>query len=286
MKAFLPQVIIDGLIDAVRDTARREIMPRFRNLRPGAIDTKSAPDDLVTEADRAAERAITDAVRVLLPAALVVGEEAAFETPGLLDELATAEMAVIVDPVDGTWNFANGLAVFGVILAVTIRGETVFGLLYDPVMDDWIVAERGRGAWYCRPGKAPVRCPGPSRKPLGESHGVVPLFLFPKEQQAGIAACFQKINRVSALRCSCHEYRMMALGSVDFILSPMAKPWDHAAGLLVIEECGGQVISGQRCGYAPGFPQMPLIACGHGAEEIQAIFFPWTGSHSGTARGS
>ena len=139
---------MENLIDAVRDTGRREIMPHFRNLEPDAISTKVDAKDLVTDADRAAELAIARAVSKILPHAVVVGEEAVADRPEVQDLIATADTTVIVDPIDGTGNFVSGLAVFGTILAVVEKGETIFGLLYDPVLDDWIFSARGGGAYF------------------------------------------------------------------------------------------------------------------------------------------
>ena len=103
----------EGLIvEAVRRVAVAEILPGFRALAPGDIDTKSGPEDLVTPYDRAAERALATALGAILPGALFVGEESVDADPGLLDRLAAAELAVIVDPIDGTGNYAAGLAVF------------------------------------------------------------------------------------------------------------------------------------------------------------------------------
>ena len=131
-------------------------MPRFRRLVPGAARAKSAPDDLVTEADLAMEAALTEGVRRVLPGTAVVGKEAVAADPGVR-AAAGAELAVIVDPLDGTWNFTHGVAVFGVILAVARWGEPVWGLLYDPLLDDWVVARRG----VLRPASLNVTVPLP-----------------------------------------------------------------------------------------------------------------------------
>ena len=106
----LTESVFDGLIQAVRLAARTEIMPRFRNTTSDEIDTKTGPDDLVTIADRAAERVISEAAARLLPGALIIGEEAVDQDAGIFDALPEANLAVIIDPVDGTWNFANGEA--------------------------------------------------------------------------------------------------------------------------------------------------------------------------------
>ncbi|MDB6453734.1 inositol monophosphatase family protein [Falsirhodobacter sp. 20TX0035] len=254
----MDQTTRDGLIDAVRRAAREEILPRFRNLSPDAIGMKSGPQDLVTVADTAAERSIAAAARALCPGALIVGEEAVEADPALLDRLATADHAVIIDPIDGTGNFVNGMASFGTILAVTEAGQTVFGLLYDPVGDDWIMATKGQGAWYVRPGQPPRRLTGPRAVPLAEARAFVPLFLYPPDRRAAVAGTLPFFARASDLRCSCHEYRQFALGHAEVIVSPMAKPWDHAAGMLVAAECGGTGWSNGRPGYDPARPLPPI----------------------------
>lgn len=249
-----------GLVTAVREAARAEILPRFRNLAPDDIATKSGPDDLVTAADRATERALAAAVAKLMPQALFVGEEACHDDPALLERLATAELAVIVDPVDGTSNFAAGLALFGVILAVVAQGQTVFGLLYDPMMDDWVLARRGGGAWFCQPNAAPRRLIGRPARPSAEAQGFAPLFLYPPERRREIAVAMAGMGRVGSLRCSCHEYRQVALGQADFVVSPRWKPWDHTAGCLAVEEAGGKVLAGGVGGYDPRAPRAPILA--------------------------
>lgn len=228
------------LIQLVRKVAKTEILSRFRKLSAADVTAKSGPEDLVTEADLHAEAAIAAGAHALLPDALIVGEEAVETNPALLTEMAEAPLSVIIDPVDGTWNFAKGLTTFGVILAVAMRGETVFGLLYDPVMDDWVRARRGGGAWY-------ERADDTSRQ-LNFGHaqdggltGFVPLFNFPEPTRLRLAGALPGIRRIWSVRCSCHEYRTMALGGADFCLSSALKPWDHAAGALVIEEAGGAV---------------------------------------------
>src|SRR5271169_1184253 len=127
--------------------ARTEIMPRFRKLAPSQIRRKSSAFDLVTEADEAAEAVIAAALTAAFPGAVLIGEESAHEEPALLDTIADAPLAFIVDPVDGTRNFASNLPLFGVMAAVTVRGEIVAGVIYDPVCRDWAYAVRGGGAW-------------------------------------------------------------------------------------------------------------------------------------------
>ena len=75
-----------------------------------------------------------------------------------------------------------------------------------------------------------------------------------------VAAALPELGRTGSLRCSCHEYRQLALGQADFVVSQSAKPWDHAAGCLVVAEAGGRILSGGVPGYDPRAPRAPVIA--------------------------
>ncbi|MEM6408918.1 MAG: inositol monophosphatase [Pseudomonadota bacterium] len=237
---MLTQEQTDALIEIVRTTAKAEITPHFRALTPQQIDAKSAPDDLVTIADRAAELALSQAIHELMPDARIVGEEAVAADKTVLARVKEPGLVVVIDPIDGTWNYANGIATFGVILAVIEDGKTIFGMLYDPSFDDWIIATRGAGAHYCKPGgsQVPLHLPAPPDA-LSDCLGFMGIYLFPKERQPAIAATLPRFRRTMTLRCSCHEYRMMAQGHAQFGLSGMLNVWDHAAGVLIYEEAGG-----------------------------------------------
>src|SRR5690606_17332907 len=113
------------LAEVLRRAGKEEILPRFRRLASGDIYSKSEPTDLVTEADLAAERLIKSEMENIAPGALFIGEESVAADPHLLLELADAELAVVIDPVDGTFNFASGIPAFGVMASVVYRGETI-----------------------------------------------------------------------------------------------------------------------------------------------------------------
>ncbi|MDU8909936.1 inositol monophosphatase [Aestuariicoccus sp. MJ-SS9] len=230
-----------SILNLIRRAARAEILPRFRALSRAEIDTKSGPQDLVTEADRAAERMIARGLVQMFPNALIVGEEDVAANPEVVDQIAHAEMAFTIDPVDGTWNYAHGLTTFGVILSMTRYGQPVFGLLYDPVMDDAIVADREGPAQMLRPrlpAKTLTTSTGGSAETLS---GYVPLYNAPKKRRPALADTFTRFARVMNLRCACHEFRMVAQGHADFILSTFLTPWDHAAGALIVARAGGHV---------------------------------------------
>ncbi|MGJ5619119.1 inositol monophosphatase family protein [Sulfitobacter sp. MF3-043] len=251
---------IDDLINVVRETGQCEIMPNFRNLAPDSVQIKANIKDLVTDADRAAERAIATATAKILPQAVFVGEETVADRPELLDAMAAANTSVIVDPIDGTANFAAGLAVFGTILAVVENGETTFGLLYDPVLDDWIYAIRGQGAHFMRDGKPPRKvAPRPERS-LDMAKGFLPLDNYAAQDRTRVMRAFEPVCQIEDVRCSCHEYRMLASGQADFLRSAKLNPWDHAAGILILQEAGGwaEVDGGEN--YTPNLHKGSVIA--------------------------
>ncbi|WP_251975920.1 inositol monophosphatase family protein [Salinicola avicenniae] len=248
------------LIEIVRDAAKAEILPRFRNLSDEAIRSKSAPDDLVTDADQGAERMMTAAIQAQWPDATVLGEEAVAAGDADLGAIAGAELAFIIDPVDGTWNFARGLNQFGVILAATSFGETIFGLLYDPLADDWIVARHGEGAWFGRPDGTERRLQVSDTTDFGQMVGSTSIRLFPKPLQYQLAATFPDFQRMMAFGCACHEYRTMAFGFVDFMLTGKLMPWDHAAGLMIHAEAGGYSALLDGTPYAPTIHEGRVLA--------------------------
>ncbi len=121
---------VDWLTALLAEAAATEIMPRWRHLSAADIREKTSATDLVTEADVNAERLITTRLRERFPDALVVGEEAHAADPSVLDGLGEAPLAFVIDPVDGTFNFAAGLPLFGVMMAVVAQWRN--GRRYHP----------------------------------------------------------------------------------------------------------------------------------------------------------
>jgi fructose-1,6-bisphosphatase/inositol monophosphatase family enzyme len=227
------------IINLVRRAARAEIMPRFRTLGVGDIDQKSGPLDVVTAADKEAEKMIVRGLLSMFPNALIVGEESV--TDEKVAQLADAEMGFTIDPVDGTWNFANGLATFGVILSMTRFGVPVFGLIYDPIMDDVLIADETTPAQLMAP-RRPARSVSVSKGgPVEELSGFASVYNIPEQHCTAMAGLMTRFQRMYTLRCAAHEFRMVAMGNVDFMLCANLTPWDHAAGALIVQRAGGHV---------------------------------------------
>ena len=228
------------IINLVRRAARAEIMPRFRRLDAGEIDTKRDETDLVTQADTAAEAMITRGLQMAFPHALVIGEEAVSANPKLLDGVGEAELSFIIDPVDGTWNFAKNMPLFGTIIAVCRFGVPVFGLIYDPIGDDLIMADNTSPAqWLTQTGRVRgISTAAP--KALGDLAGYMHIRLMPPADRALMWTKVGALAYAGSLRCSAHEYRLLATGAVDFVLSGALNSWDHAAGVLICQQAGGK----------------------------------------------
>lgn len=247
----MAEIDITRLADLLRQAAQTEIMPRFRRLGSGDVRIKTEAIDLVTEADEQAERLIKAEAAKLWPDALFVGEESVAADPALLGRLAGAEVAIIVDPVDGTFNFAAGVPAFGVMASVVIRGETVAGIIFDPMGDDWVMAEKGGGAWLRRPNGEAQRLTTTTSVPLEQMTGMASTGFFEPAKRAEIMGNLAKVRFASNYRCAAHEYRTFAGGHVHFLMYNKLMPWDHLAGVLISQEAGAYAARFDGSAYLP-----------------------------------
>jgi fructose-1,6-bisphosphatase/inositol monophosphatase family enzyme len=143
--------LVGTVAEIVREVAGTEVTPRWRRLEPSEIDHKSGTGDpLVTVADRASERALTARLTALLPGSTAVAEEAVSADRSLLDRLRGDAPVWVVDPVDGTANFAAGKPDFAVLVALVRHGETLASWTDAPARGLFATARRGAGARLTR----------------------------------------------------------------------------------------------------------------------------------------
>ena len=242
---------IDWLAELLADAARTEIMPRFRRLGEGDVRQKTSAADLVTEADVNAERLITARLRERYPDAMVVGEEACSDNPALLAGLGDAALAFVIDPVDGTFNFASGLPLFGVMLAVVVNGETVAGIIHDPVGKDWLIGAKGAGSHIRHAHGALEKVHVAAAAPLSQMTGAVSWQFLEEPDRSKLARNQTKALSQFAYRCAAHEYRLLASGHAHFVLYNKLMPWDHLAGALIHQEAGGYAARVDGSAYLP-----------------------------------
>ncbi|NJP67934.1 inositol monophosphatase family protein [Streptomyces spiramenti] len=220
--------------EAVRTAAADEIMPRWRQLADDEVTAKSGPHDLVTVADRGAERHLTEALTRLLPGSVVVGEEGVHEDPTRYDALRGEAPVWIVDPVDGTRQFVRGEPGFCTLVALAQGGTVHASWTFAPARGLMAVARRGHGAWL---NGERLRSGSPAGAVLevATSH---PDFTTDEQKQA-LAAL--RTEGVDPRPCGSAglEYLRVARGQLDAVAFSWELAWDHAAGLLLVSEAGG-----------------------------------------------
>jgi fructose-1,6-bisphosphatase/inositol monophosphatase family enzyme len=252
----------------MRETAETELVPRFGNLSKSDVREKK-PGDLVTVADIAAEKRLIEGLNRILPGVVVVGEEGVAADPSLIKSIASENRAWIVDPLDGTSNFAGGRPRFAVIVALAEKGRTIGGWIYDPLGKRGASAILGGGAWL---NGEKIRFP--SDLPLSEMAGYVGYKFKRQFLETANPQRLTLVKGMSSLFCAGLEYIEMLAGRSHFNLYRFVKPWDHAAGALMVEEAGGRAAHFNGDDYRPIVHQGGVLsatnpACWH---ELHRLF--------------
>ncbi len=242
---------LDRLLAILRDAARAEILPRFARLAAGDVKVKSHASDFVTVADEAAERAIEAAARDAFGDVAFVGEEVMERDPTVIDRLPDAPLTIVVDPIDGTFNYANGIPAFAVIAAAVERGRTVAGIILDPVRDDAVVALSGGGAFGVDADGARRPLSVAPAAPLAEMHGAASWAYMDEPLRSRVLAGLAGVWGACNYRCGGQEMRLIAAGGAHFAIYHKLTPWDHAAGELIVREAGGHVARLDGSPYRP-----------------------------------
>jgi fructose-1,6-bisphosphatase/inositol monophosphatase family enzyme len=247
--------------ELMRETAVAELLPRFRNLAEGEVREKR-PGDVVTVADVASEQRLAVGLAKILPGVPVVGEEAVEKDAGLVDLIGRpGERCWVVDPLDGTANFAAGRDRFAMIVCLIDDRETVGGWILDVPNDRMAVALKGQGvALDGRPAVGE-----PPRRPL---QGLLAPRVHREFDRQLAPTHRQRLGTLSTLRCAGREYIEMLSGTYDFNLYRRTKPWDHAAGALMMREAGGQAIRLKGTPYRPAEPIDSGIISAPSAEAV------------------
>ena len=220
---------LEKVASIMREIAQDELLSRFQDLATDEVWEK-ARGGTVTVADMESERRLKAALSKLDPRAVVLAEEDAEENPEVIDWLKEDGPVWIVDPLDGTKNFARGKEAFAVIVAYYSQGAVRAGWILEPASGRLVIAEEGAGAWD---DEGPVK--------------VAPSVLIAKQtgflgnrirRHEDIASRFGELVN---LRCRGIEYMALASGALHFAHYRSLKAWDHAAGDLIVREAGGHV---------------------------------------------
>ncbi len=195
--------------------------------------TKSASVDLVSDADINAERAVANVIRDAFPDHHILGEE---EESASVD----AEHLWIVDPLDGTTNFAHGIPHFATSIAYYYQGKATAGVVYNPVTEDWYTAEAGAGAFHNGRPMSVTDHTSLSEAVVGTG------FYYDRDTMmentlSAIAALFrQNIHGIRRFGAASLDFAAVASGQFSAYFEYQLFAWDFAAGRLLVEEAGGQ----------------------------------------------
>jgi myo-inositol-1(or 4)-monophosphatase len=223
---------LDVAVGAARDAGKllREALGG-----PRRIDYKGHPTNLVTEMDRRAETLIVDAIRQAFPDHAILGEEGGARA-------GQADYRWLIDPLDGTTNYAHGLPIFSVSIALEHAGEVELGVAYDPTREDLFVARRGAGATLNG-----ERLRVSATAQLGEALLVTG---FPNDIRSTAetnlpeyAALSLRTRAVRRLGSAVLDLCYVAAGRFDAFWEQKLGPWDMAAGGLMVQEAGGRMTS-------------------------------------------
>jgi len=229
---------IEKISNIIRDVAADKIIPRFQQLSKDDIRSKSSPTDLVTIADEEAEIELTRILKDVLPNSYVLGEEAVSSGTSSRDILNQTENPVwIVDPVDGTSNFAHGKPIFGTMVALINGGERIASWIYQIPTHRMIACEKGAG----------ITINGelfhPPEKTKGDAEfktmrAFVSRKFIPPNMRPFVDERVKLLSDVSTFMCCAWEYVEVLEGRSAFSLYKRIEPWDHMAGVLFLEEAG------------------------------------------------
>jgi fructose-1,6-bisphosphatase/inositol monophosphatase family enzyme len=230
-------VDMEKVSQLLRQVAADIILPRHRKLSAGDI-TEKDHGELVTIADTETEKWLSVELSNLLPGSCVVGEEAAYADRRVFSRLTGNDPVWIIDPVDGTHNFAKGSDIFAIIVALVYSGETVAGWIYEPIGETLALGERGAGVSV---DTRPIQ--------LGAHHtgthfdGVAARHLYDRADRDE-----SFIGKVYRPNCAGHEYVQLLQGERRFTAYTKLRPWDHAAGNFMVREAGGHsaLLDGSR----------------------------------------
>lgn len=235
-----------AMIQILNEVAEEVVRPRFRALAEGDVEQKS-PGDLVTVADREAEKAIAARLQSIAPGALLVGEENTFFSEKPLRKLPKAELAYTIDPIDGTSNFVNGSPDYALMVSEVRHGEVSRGWIWQPEYQRSYIVEEGSGVE--RDGER-LRVVVRDRLPIGAASN---------RRYHGHTAGGLVAPVVSSAWSAAFDYPNLIEGRIDYLYYNRLRPWDHLVGALMTRELGGVSRTRDGIDYGPSASGRHLI---------------------------
>ena len=227
-------VDLEKVAAVIEEIAQTEVASRFGKLSDGDIDTKSSPNDFVTQADKAAEAALEIALKDFYPGAGFIGEESVAADPSRIKALGGEGAFWIVDPLDGTRNFVQLREEFGTIVALVVDGIIQAGWIYAIPDKKFAIASKGDGVSWA--GEILV----PLSPPTGVMIGHRAIGNMEEPWKTRLVPRLKESYQTEPVHCSAYGYLNLIRGKKDFGLYSRCHPWDHAAGVLMLHEISGR----------------------------------------------
>ena len=235
-KNVMPERLLDKVADIVRAASDLMVRGGFEVMEKGDVT------NLVTSSDLAVQHFLTDRLSRLLPGSGFLCEEEDFRD-------LSHESVWIIDPIDGTANYARGIADCCISVALASRGEVVLGVVYSPWRGELYTAVKGKGA--CRNGKG-IRV---SDRPFADGLFCTAMSTYRKEFAKYcsdiIYDVFMQSNDTRRFGSAAVELCLMAAGIIELYFEMRLQPWDYAAAGLILREAGGEI-----CGFDGRFPSL------------------------------
>ena len=220
----------------IRTVAEDEILSRFGALGSSDIIEKRPGNagNLVTTADIEAEKILIRELQISFPGTVAIGEETIENDPSIIGALDGEAPVWLIDPVDGTSNFAAGKEPFAVLVSLIIKRETILGLIYSPMTNEMAIGSKGEGA-FCNGKSMRVASPVSLEKSFGSAHASA----WGREYRDIVRPKFDSFGKMVNYHCAGFDFLRLACGDKHFSLYRTLHRWDHAAGVLLHKEAGG-----------------------------------------------
>ncbi len=253
-----------AFVDELATISGETIRPFFRSaigVESLGVENKSRSGgfDPVTAADRAAEVAMRTLIKRTFPEHGIIGEEFEADRPD-------AEYVWVLDPIDGTKSFISGMPVWGTLIALTRRGEPIYGMMHQPFIREQFSGD-GHGARYRGPaGDRTLRV-----RPCASLGDAVLCTTSPLLMNEADRACFTRVEkdvRLSRYGGDCYAYCVLAAGHVDLVIETELKPYDVLALIPIIEGAGGVITTWEN---GPAHEGGRIVAAGDKQVHAEAL---------------
>lgn len=258
--------MLHRLQNVVRHIAQTEVMPRFLNTPAYRKDDGS----VLSDADLAAQTAFAAALPLIIDCPML-GEEMSAQEQKRLWDAHFSDGLWIVDPIDGTNNFVNGLPHFAVSAAYVANGRAQLGVIFNPVSGECFAAEHGKGA-FLNGTRLPLR---QTEKKLSEAIAGVEIKYLRSGKLSSRMNTLAPFGTIRSMGSSTLDWCYLASGRYDVYVHGGQKLWDYAAGALIFEEAGGCLATLEGDDFWSGGHVFKRSAVAALAPELFARWLKW-----------